>query len=149
MYTHLLLATDGSTLSDHAIGQGLGLAGSIGARATILTVIEPFHSFNASSDLLEEVRDIYEKSAREAAGKVLQAAAEKARSLAVAAETILATGDHPHQQIIETAAANGCDLIVMASHGRRGLGALLMGSVTRKVLTHTRLPVLVLRPAAE
>lgn len=145
MYKHLLLPTDGSTLSSRAIDQGLALAEAVGAKATILIVVEPFHSFNVSSDLLAEVRDDYEKSVRANAEKVLQAAADKARALGVQAETALVRDEHPHRRIVEAAAEHGCDLIVMASHGRRGVSALLMGSVTQKVLTHSTTPVLVIR----
>lgn len=148
MYTHLLLPTDGSKLSSHAIDQGLALAASVGAKATILTVVEPFHSFNASSDLLAEVREDYEKNAKASAEKLLQAAADKAGAAGVEAETVLIRDDHPHQRIIDAAAERGCDLIVMASHGRRGVSALLMGSVTQKVLTHSTTPVLVIRREA-
>lgn len=148
MYTHLLLPTDGSPLSSHAIDEGLALAKSLGAKATILTVVEPFHSFNVSSELLAEVRENYEKSSRENAGKVLQAATDRADALGVQAETILAHGEHPDQQIIKAATGAGCDLVVMASHGRRGVNALLMGSVTQKVLTHSSTPVLVIRQEA-
>jgi len=146
MYTHLLLPTDGSTLSSHAVDEGLALAKALGAKATILTVVEPFHAFNVSSELLAEVRENYEKSSRDSAGKVLQAAADRADALGVRAETVLAHGEHPDRQIIEAATSAGCDLVMMASHGRRGVDALLLGSVTQKVLTHSSLPVLVLRP---
>lgn len=145
MYRHLLLPTDGSALSSHAVDQGLALAASLGAKATIMTVVEPFHSFNVSPDLLVDVREDYEKSAREDAERVLQAATDKAQSLGVEAVTALIRDDQPHQQIIDAAAERGCDLIVMASHGRRGVSALIMGSVTQKVLTHSTTPVLVIR----
>lgn len=148
MFTHLLLPTDGSALSSHAIEQGLALAESLGARATILTVVEPFQSFNVSAELLADVRESYEKSSRENAEKILQAGADKANALGVAVETVLADGTQPHRQIVEAAGERGCDLIVMASHGRRGVSALLLGSETQKVLTHSSTPVLVIRRGA-
>lgn len=148
MYTHLLLPTDGSTLSSHAIDDGLALAKSLGAKVTALTVVEPLRSFSASSELLADVRENFEKSSRENAEKLLQAVAEKAGALGVQADTTLAHASHPDRQIIEAAASGGCDLIVMASHGRRGIDGLLMGSVTQKVLTHSSIPVLVIRREA-
>jgi len=148
MYTHLLLPTDGSKLSSDAIDDGLALAKALGARVTLLTVIEPLRSFSASSELLADVRENFEKSSRENAEKVLKAAADKAGALGVQANTVMANASQPHRQVIETADSAGCDLIVMASHGRRGVDALLMGSVTQKVLTHSSIPVLVIRRGA-
>lgn len=146
MYQHLLLPTDGSPLSDHAVGKGLELAAAIGARATLLTVVEPFYTFTASPEHRGEDRAQYERYAREAAKGILQRAQARAAELGVEAQAKLIGSEHPDQAIIDTAAAEGCDLIAMASHGRRGMNALLLGSVTQKVLTHSSVPVLVLRP---
>lgn len=148
MYHHLLISTDGSPLSDHALDQGLALAASIGARVTILTVVEPFYVFSASPEHQGEGREQYERHARQAAGEILKAAREKAEALGVTAQVKLLGGEHPDQAIIDTAGELGCDLIAMASHGRRGVNALLLGSVTQKVLTYSKVPVLVLRPQA-
>jgi nucleotide-binding universal stress UspA family protein len=146
MYQHLLLPTDGSPLSDHAVGKGLELAAAIGARATVLTVVEPFYTFTASPEHQGEDREHYERYAREAAKDILQRAQERAAELGVEAKAKLIGSEHPDQAIIDIAEAEGCDLIAMASHGRRGMNALLLGSVTQKVLTHSSVPVLVLRP---
>lgn len=146
MYRHVLIPTDGSPLSDHALEQGLGLAAAIGAKATVLTVVEPFYTFSAAPEHLGESRDHYERHARQAARGILEEAQGKARALGVAARAKVLGSEHPDQAIIDTARDSGCDLIAMASHGRRGVNALLLGSVTQKVLTHSRLPVLVLRP---
>ena len=145
MFKHLLLPTDGSPLSARAIDQGLRLAKQLGARVSIVTVLEPLRAFNASSELLADVRESFEKSSREAADRTLQAAADQAAALGVPATTTVATGSQPYRQIIEAASEAGCDLIVMASHGRRGVSGLLVGSVTQKVLTHSSVPVLVIR----
>lgn len=148
MYRHLLLPTDGSPLSDHAIDQGLELAAAIGAGVTLLTVVEPFYAFSAEPEHLGEDRAQYERHAREAARAILQHAQERAEALGVPAKARLLGSEHPDQAIIDTATEAGCDLIAMASHGRRGVNALLLGSVTQKVLTHSTIPVLVLRPQA-
>lgn len=148
MYTHLLLPTDGSPLSDDALERGLALAHRLGARATILTVVEPFYVFTASDDHLGGTREQYEKFAREAARGILQAARERAAELGVQAEVKLVGSEHPDQAIIDAAKEHGCDLVAMASHGRSGVNALLLGSVTQEVLTRSTVPVLVFRPAA-
>ena len=92
--------------------------------------------------------DVHEKYAREAAREILQAAQEKASSLGVQVQTRLVGSEHPDQAIIDAANEHGCDLVAMASHGRRGVNAVLLGSVTQKVLAGCALPVLVFRPAA-
>ncbi len=146
MYRRLLLTADGSPLSSHAVEQGLELAASLGTRVTILTVVEPFYTFAATPEHLGETRELYEKHARQAAHAILDSALEKANAMGVDAQLKLVGSEHPDQAIINTATAQDCDLIAMASHGRRGVNALLLGSVTQKVLTHSSLPVLVLRP---
>lgn len=145
MYTHLLLPTDGSPLSDVAIDHGVALAAQLGARVTILTAVEPFRAFNLSQELMADVRESYDRSARQGAERLLQTAAAKAAAAEVEATTVIGQDEHPHASIIQTAGEAGCDLIVMASHGRRGVSALLMGSETQKVLTHSTIPVLVIR----
>lgn len=148
MYSHLLLPTDGSKLSNRAIDEGLALARQVGARVTVLTVVEPLRSFSASSEMVADVLANFEKTSRENAGKVLQAAVDKAGELGVQIDTTFAHASNPYREIISTATNAGCDLIVMASHGRRGVDALLLGSVTQKVLTHSSIPVLVIRHEA-
>lgn len=148
MYTHLLLPTDGSPLSGDALERGLALARSLGARATILTVVEPFYMFTASDDHLGETREQYEKFARQAATGILQNAKDRAAELGVQAQVKLVGSEHPDQAIIDAVQESGCDLVAMASHGRRGVNALLLGSVTQQVLTRSTVPVLVFRPEA-
>ena len=148
MFKHLLLPTDGSPLSGDALERGLALARSLGAQATILTVVEPFYMFTASDDHLGETREQYEKFAREAARGILQTAKDRAAELGVQAQVKLVGSDHPDQAIIDAVEESGCDLVAMASHGRRGVNALLLGSVTQEVLTRSTVPVLVFRPAA-
>ncbi|MFZ7096683.1 universal stress protein [Luteimonas dalianensis] len=147
MYTHLLLPTDGSPLSSDALERGLALAKTLGARVTILTVVEPFYLFTASEEHLGETREQYEKFAREAASTILKAAKERAAELGVQAQVKLVGSEHPDQAIIDAVKESGCDLVAMASHGRRGVNALLLGSVTQQVLTRSSVPVLVFRPA--
>ncbi|NLC61012.1 MAG: universal stress protein [Gammaproteobacteria bacterium] len=147
-YRHLLLPTDGSPLSSDAVGRGLELAHALGARVTFLTVVEPFYAFAASEEHYGQAREQYEKFARDAARGILEAAKERAGALGVEARSVLVGSEHPDQAIIDAAAEHGCDLVAMASHGRRGVNALLLGSVTQEVLTRSTVPVLVFRPPA-
>jgi nucleotide-binding universal stress UspA family protein len=128
MYTNILIPTDGSELSEKAVSHGIALAKRIGANVTVLTVLPPFQIFRA-----------------EYAEKTLGAAARVARAADVECEGVHVGHDFPYQAIIDTAASKGCDLIVMASHGRHGVSAILLGSETMKVLTHSKIPILVHR----
>jgi nucleotide-binding universal stress UspA family protein len=128
MYTNILIATDGSDLSEKAVSHGITLAKRIGAKVTVLTVLPPFQVFIA-----------------EYAEKTLGAAAHLAQEAGLACEGVHVQHDFPFQAIIDTAASKSCDLIVMASHGRHGISAILLGSETMKVLTHSKIPVLVHR----
>ncbi|MBI5257878.1 MAG: universal stress protein [Burkholderiales bacterium] len=145
MFKHLLIPTDGSAASERAIRQALQLARETGARVTGLHVIRPFHLFAYQVDLVEESRASYEANTHALARSLLDAVLRGAKELGVQADSRIVVAEHPYQAIIVTAGDAGCDLVVMASHGRRGMQALLLGSETQKVLTHSTVPVLVLR----
>jgi nucleotide-binding universal stress UspA family protein len=134
MFKKILLPTDGSELSDKAIAGAMQMAAKLGAGIVGLTVVEPY-SYSSLSEYRPESFDDYEARMNEAAAERLA----KVKSAAAAA------GVAPYEAIIETASKNGCDVIFMASHGRRGLNALLLGSETQKVLTHSTVPVMVYR----
>jgi nucleotide-binding universal stress UspA family protein len=140
MYRHILIPTDGSELAERGVTHGLALAKSLGASVFFVFVVEPFSE--VSGRFLEAVAT-YVEFRKEQAANVLDRAAKAAKAAGVSCETIQAESGQPHQAIIATAADKGCDLIVMSSHGRSGLSALLIGSVTNKVLTHAKVPVLV------
>jgi nucleotide-binding universal stress UspA family protein len=146
MYGHILIATDGSTLAQTAVSRGLSLAKSVGAKVTALIVETPFNVYDVPSSRMRQMSEAFtqhaEQVSRHAAG-VLDRVADAAKAAGVPCETVQVEHDHPYQAIIATAKDRSCDLIVMASHGRSGLSALLLGSVTNKVLTHTNIPVLV------
>ena len=145
MYRNILIATDGSELAGKAVDQGLLLAKTVGGKATVLTVNEPFRVITINPAQLEETARTYRDEMRKHTDGVLAMAAGRAQQIGVECETVSVQNDEPHAAIIETAHGKGCDLIVMASHGRRGLSALVLGSQTVKVLTHSDIPVLVLR----
>ena len=148
MYTHILLPTDGSKLSERAVERGLELAKSIGARVTSVHVIPEFRLMADESFALPTSADLkkrYEREAKARAEKLLQKITARAEAMMVKCEGVVIVGDVPYEHIIETAKKRKCDLIMMASHGRRGLSGLLLGSETSKVLTHSKIPVLVVR----
>ena len=138
MYTHILIPTDGSELAGQAVQHGAALAKQIGAKVTMLTVLPPEM---ITSD--REMSEIRKASMRKHAEEILSAVA--IQTAGVACETIQVEHEQPYQAIINTADSKGCDLIVMASHGRRGISAIVLGSETVKVLTHCKIPVLVYR----
>ena len=145
MYKHILIPTDGSELSEKAVHHGIAFARSIGAKITAVTTTEPFHVFSTDPKIVTDTAPIYERQATEFAAKTLDAVAKSAKAAGVPCETIHLEEGFPYEGIIKTANAKGCDLILMASHGRRGVSAILLGSETVKVLTHSKIPVLVYR----
>jgi nucleotide-binding universal stress UspA family protein len=145
MYKHILIPTDGSTLSSKALDQSLAFAKEAGAKVTVLMATEPFHLFAIVPDQIAATRGEYEREALAHAVRHLAAAEQKSRSLGVSCDTLVVENAHPYDAIITTAVEKGCDLIAMASHGRRGVSAIVLGSETLKVLTHSRTPILIYR----
>ena len=145
MYKHILIPTDGSALADKAVQHGITLAKKIGAKITVPTVSMPFHVLTTDAQMIEDTAPQYKRRTEAHAAKILKAAADVARGAGVAYATSHVEHEHPYRAIIETADAKGCDLIAMASHGRRGVSAIVLGSEIVKVLTHSNVPVLVYR----
>ena len=147
MYKHILLPTDGSPLSARAVAAGVKLAKAVGARVTgVFGAPAPprlvYARFGRVGYLTLEPRAaLIERAAARYLGVIEKAA----KSAGVPCECVRITSDFPADVILQTATKRRCDLIVMASHGRRGLSAVLLGSETQKVLTHAKLPVLVYR----
>ncbi len=145
MFQHLLIPTDGSDLSQKAVLYGVEFAKQVGARVTALTLTEPYHVASMDAVLVSVGEDEYEQESRRISDQALAFAKSAADAAGVPCETVRDVHDQPYRAIIDTAHARNCDLIVMASHGRRGVSALLLGSETVKVLTHSTIPVLVYR----
>jgi nucleotide-binding universal stress UspA family protein len=145
MYTNFLIPTDGSELAGKADQHGIELARRIGAKVTVLTVLPPFHTFTTDTQMIEDTPAQHKARMRNHAEKTLGAVAHAAQAAGVACETVQVEHEHPYRAIIDTAESKGCDLIVMASHGRHGASAIILGSETVKVLTHCKVPVLVHR----
>jgi nucleotide-binding universal stress UspA family protein len=147
MYKNLLLATDGSKLSSKAVAHGIALAQAVGAKLTAFYAA-PDYPMPAYADgvVYEPVsRKEYAKLAAQDSEKILGDVSAKAAAAKVECKTTYSIAASPWEAILDAAKKNKCDAIVMASHGRRGMSALLLGSETQKVLTHSKLPVIVVR----
>lgn len=147
MFKHILFPTDGSALSEQAMVRVLELARVHGGRVTTLSVIQPFPVVTLAGDsgVVATDAEQYETQMRNAARRFVDRVSAAASASNVPCEGIVALAPSPHKEIVAAAEKYGCDAIVMASHGRTGLNKLLLGSETEKVLSHTELPVLVLR----
>ena len=145
MFKNILVATDGSDLAAKAVEQGILLAKEVGAKITALTVTEPSNVLSLAPGALEYIPIEYKKYAEAYAEEVLGTVLAKAQSSGVTCEMLHIEHEQVYQAIIDAASARKCDLIVMASHGRRGVSAVVLGSQTVKVLTHSKIPVLVYR----
>ena len=142
MYRHFLIPTDGSELAERAVTHGLSLAKFVGAKVTGIIVEERPAAWLlaagvAFAEFTEQLREYY--------ASALDSMANAAKQAGVPCDTVQVEDVRPYEAIIATATDRGCDLIVMASHGRGGLSAIVLGSVTNKVLTHTKVPVLVVQ----
>ncbi len=145
MFKHILIATDGSELSERAIRLGVDLAKAVGARVTAVMVIWHVPALYYDVAGMGIPNEQLAQNASEFATRCLAVASDAAAAAGVDCKTVSVTHERPYQAIIDAATANQCDLIVMASHGRSGASAMLLGSETSKVLTHSKVPVLVSR----
>ena len=145
MYKHLLVPTDGSKLSLKAVSRAVALAKATGARITLLHVVPeyPMQVYAEGMSVGMVSRRDYAKAMKDEATKLLDNTAAKIKEVEVA--TLHVADNSPWEAILASAKKVKADTIVMASHGRRGLASLLLGSETTKVLTHSKLPVLVVR----
>jgi nucleotide-binding universal stress UspA family protein len=146
MFKHILIPTDGSELSQKAIRIGVELAKFHGARVTGVHAIPDYHlmiAYEGAFDPVTEER--IEKEARVRGDSYLDLIKKTCAAADVPCDTVCETSDHPYDAIIKTANAKGCDLILLHSHGRKGFAAVLLGSETRKVLTYSKIPVMVVR----
>ncbi len=145
MYKHILIPTDGSELSEQAINYAVALAKTVNAKVTGVTVSSPFHIFAVEPSMVTDTPESYSTRMNTVAAQRLAHVSDVAAAAGVGCDIAHVQHEHPYQAIIETAINRGCDLIVMASHGRRGISAIVLGSETVKVLTHSIIPVLVYR----
>ena len=145
MYKCILIPTDGSEFCERAIRHGVDLAKFVQAKVVGVTVTQPLHTGTPRAMIPASVAGMIHAETAKQAAENLSFIEQAAKAAGVAVETVRESNDHPWQAIIDAAKAKGCDLIVMASHGRRGVSALILGSETQKGLVHSTIPVLVVR----
>jgi nucleotide-binding universal stress UspA family protein len=147
MFKHVLVPTDGSELSEATVNRAISFAQDAGARITFFYAQPdfPMPIYGEGALIDPTTPEQFAKSAAQEAARILDSAKGKADAVGVVCDTDTQINEIPYEAIIDAAERHGCDLIFMASHGRRGLASLLLGSETQKVLTHTRVPVLVYR----
>ena len=145
MFRHILIPTDCSLLSSAAVESGVAFARDAGAKVTVLAVVEPVQLWWGDAPRPTDIKAVPQERAKEEVSRYLAEAERKAKEQGVPCSVMQVEHEHPYRAIIDTAKKSGCDLIAMASHGRRGAAALVLGSETTKVLTHSSIPVLVYR----
>jgi nucleotide-binding universal stress UspA family protein len=144
MFTHVLFPTDGSATAEKALATAVEISRQLKARLTAVSVIEPF-PYMTVGDFVPVATNDFEIQAKKNAAAALEQVVRACNEAGVPCETVTIEAEQAHRGILNCAQQSGCDLIVLGSHGRRGVEALLLGSTTQKVLTHTQLPVLVVR----
>ena len=148
MYQHIMLPIDGSELSLKAVHEGVNVAKALGSKITLITVVSPYRLSVTSpitSGFVDEIEKRHDEESKKEAQKLHTEVVAGAKSEGVQCDSLVVMGDNPYARITENAQTRKCDLIVMASHGRRGFDAVVLGSETVKVLTHSKIPVLVVR----
>jgi nucleotide-binding universal stress UspA family protein len=143
VYTHILISTDGSALAQRGVDHGLSLASALGSKVTMITVTEPLPVLAISDGAWPVDLKGYEADQTKFAESVLSAVKASAAKMRLEVNTAHVPNSHPASAIVETAKKLGCNLIVMASHGRRGIKKVLLGSQTAEVLVTATVPVLV------
>ncbi len=150
MFKHILLPTDGSKLSDKAVKQAIRMAKSLGAKLTAIHVTPDYEKYvserySVPAHMAAPVKRKYQEEAAAVSNEILDQVCAVGTAAGVECARISVVGESPYEAIIKQATKSGCDLIMMASHGRKGLQSMLLGSETQKVLVHSKIPVLVCR----
>ena len=149
MFKHILVPTDGSELSRTCVKQAIKTAKALNAKITAVHIVGkyqlPWQSEDWVMPVIPKLKERFDDAAAARARKILAPIKSAASTAGVRCDTVVATGDVPYEAIIKQARKSKCDLIMMASHGRRGIHGILLGSETVKVLTHSKIPVLVVR----
>ena len=146
MFKHILISTDGSPLSDKASKAGIALARALGAKVTAYCALEELQHIDVEGYAFDQKTfDGLEEGARQVGQKRVDAIGKIAKAASVPFAVVVTKASTAYEGIIDAAKKQKCDLIFMASHGRRGLSKLIMGSVTQRVLTHSKIPVVVYR----
>jgi nucleotide-binding universal stress UspA family protein len=148
VYKHILIPTDGSKPAGKAAKQGIALAKTLGAALTALHVAPEFQMVVDEGFVMPNVDDMkkrFDAQTLKQAQKIVDSVAADSKAARVKCETVVVRGARPYEVVLQHAKKAKCDLIVMGSHGRTGLAQILLGSETSKVLTHSKIPVLVVR----
>jgi nucleotide-binding universal stress UspA family protein len=145
MFKHILLPTDGSPASESAVHACIQMAKQLGSSITAVHVMPILHMFTYEPGVTESVHEQVRREREKHSQKYLELVEQRAAAAGVKCDAVLVTSDYPYEAIVDTARDRHCDLIAMASHGRRGVKGLLLGSETQRVLTHSAIPVLVYR----
>jgi nucleotide-binding universal stress UspA family protein len=149
MFKHILLPTDGSKLSNNAVKQAITFAKAMGAKITAVHVVGGYHlvlpDVGFSMPEIPALKKRFDEQEAARAKKILGSVKEAAQTAGVECDIVVVTSDVPYEMIINQATKFKCDLVIMASHGRKGLQGILLGSETQKLLTHSKIPVLVCR----
>jgi len=150
MYKNILVPTDGTKLSGKAVAEAIKLAMTCRARITVMHVISDFkkamsETYAVPAAMAAPIQKKFQDEAATRSKKILDTACAEATSSAIGCAGVSVVSDSPYEAIIKQAAKSKCDVIVMASHGRKGLQGFLLGSETTKVLCHSKIPVLVVR----
>lgn len=145
MFKHILLPTDGSLTAEPVIRKCVAFAKEIGARITALYVVPEFHVFALEPGIVTDTAEQYKADSEVRARQILAVIELEAQEQGVSCDAVFIYGDDAYDTIIHVAQDRGADLVCMASHGRRGVKGVLLGSVTQQVLTHCQIPVLVYR----
>ncbi|SRR6266581_2196442 len=147
MFKHILIPTDGSNVSAKAVKAGIAFAKEVGAKVTGYHALHELQHLHKTrhGKIGRELSAELERRSREVGERPVAVIRKAAKRAGVRFEALVTTADSPYEGIIKAAKKHKCDIIFMASHGRRGLSALLLGSETAKVLTHSKIPVLVFR----
>jgi nucleotide-binding universal stress UspA family protein len=147
MFKHMLVATDGSQLSEQAVAYAISIAAPVNARVTAVYVVQPMHAI-VPAPLSERIGEDFADRIEEQAKAAMAFVEQTARKAGVAVNLVTVRREQPHKAIVETAHRSRCDLIVMASHGHRPASRFMLGGVTQKVLAESDVPVLVYRSYA-
>ena len=145
MYKHILVPTDGSSLATKAVDAAIAFAAEVGARVTGYYAIEDMNMHHVGAHLTKDLLEEFDRRSRESAEHHVAGPAKAAKAAGVPYDWVVSKVGQPHEGIVEAARNCGADIIYMASHGHRGLTGMIVGSVTQKVLSHSKLPVLVFR----
>jgi nucleotide-binding universal stress UspA family protein len=150
MYNHILIGTDGSGMGGRALAHGLALAKAVGAQVTVVTVTETWSAFDLALEVSKNRLNPnpllqFEAIGADVAKHILDDAVTKAKAAGVPCKVVHVANRHAAEGVIETAEQTGADLIVMGSHGRRGINRLLLGSQAYEVLSRCKVPTLIVR----